>query len=442
MFAKYRQGGIYKQDYIDELMKQYGDEDEDRIEAPPRPDWEIGPCTSYEPVDDDVNSSENGLSSLTQSDCKDHPQFMDGLVPCVTYVTDTTTRAVLQNKIKEMCGATKDGFPGCQPVSMERSPDRDNLKLLAENKYMVSWKADGVRYMVLINGENQVYAFDRDNSVFRIPDVSFPHRKENRHIRDTLVDAEMIIDRINDDSGVTKDVPRLLIYDIIKFEGQNVGDCDFRTRLLCIRKEIIGPRKEAMQYGRIRRELEPISIRLKDFWEIETVRKLFDEKFTHNVGHEIDGLIFQPIKEPYKPGRLDTLLKWKPPSHNSIDFKLQIKKVNKVGELPEHIGFLYVQHQPQPMCTMKATKKLLPYNNKIIECNFVNGQWNFMRERTDKSLPNSEKTALAVWNSMRYPIDKATLIEFVEKYCVRREQKRPSEYEHNSQHSKRAALTS
>lgn len=36
---------------------------------------------------------------------------------------------------------------------------------------------------------------------------------------------------------------------------------------------------------------------LQDFWELEAVRKLFDEKFTRNVGHEIDGLIFQPVNE-------------------------------------------------------------------------------------------------------------------------------------------------
>lgn len=27
------------------------------------------------------------------------------------------------------------------------------------------------------------------------------------------------------------------------------------------------------------------------------MRKLFEDKFTRNVGHEIDGLIFQPVKE-------------------------------------------------------------------------------------------------------------------------------------------------
>lgn len=49
----------------------------------------------------------------------------------------------------------------------------------------------------------------------------------------------------------------------IIFQENNVGACDFKTRLFCIRREIIGPRKEAMQRGIIRRENEPISVRVK-----------------------------------------------------------------------------------------------------------------------------------------------------------------------------------
>ena len=35
------------------------------------------------------------------------------------------------------------GFPGSQPVSM----DVQNIKLLHEKPYRVSWKADGVRWV-------------------------------------------------------------------------------------------------------------------------------------------------------------------------------------------------------------------------------------------------------------------------------------------------------
>lgn len=41
-----------------------------------------------------------------------------------------------------MCEWKGNGFPGSQPVSM----DRHNIKLLQIKPYMVSWKADGTRY--------------------------------------------------------------------------------------------------------------------------------------------------------------------------------------------------------------------------------------------------------------------------------------------------------
>jgi len=46
----------------------------------------------------------------------------------------------------------RGGFPGSQPVSL----DRDRIRLLQEKPYKVSWKADGTRYMMLIAGRDQV----------------------------------------------------------------------------------------------------------------------------------------------------------------------------------------------------------------------------------------------------------------------------------------------
>lgn len=50
--------------------------------------------------------------------------------------------------------------------------------------------------MVYITEEGEVYAFDRDNEVFQIEGLNFPHRKLSRSIGNTLVDAEMIIDKV------------------------------------------------------------------------------------------------------------------------------------------------------------------------------------------------------------------------------------------------------
>uniref|UniRef100_A0A0N5AHZ1 mRNA-capping enzyme n=1 Tax=Syphacia muris TaxID=451379 RepID=A0A0N5AHZ1_9BILA len=428
-FAVCRPNGIYKQDYIDELFMRYGDID-DRIQAPPRPAWETGPI---EDSDADVNiaddKTEQPSSSTTngsppEAKKSNVPQFMDGKVPCVTYVTDKLLREQLQSMIADMCGSKKSGFPGCQPVSMECTPEKNNMQLIVQNEYLFSWKADGVRYLVLINDEDKVFAFDRDNNVFRIPDVTFLCARKNRHLKSTLVDAEMIIDKVKGQNGKEIQVPRLLIYDVIRIDGVDTKDWNFKKRMDCIYKEIIAPRTKAMESGRILRDSEPISIRIKDFWPLRQVRKVFDPKFLNAVGHDIDGLIFQPVNEPYRPGRLDTLLKWKPSTHNSIDFKLKIVREERPGELPEYVGYLYVQHEKDPVDKMKATKKLLPYDNKIIECRYANNKWEFMRERTDKSLPNSRATAQSVFNSIRNPITKDFLIDFIERNCVRRGTKR------------------
>lgn len=43
-----------------------------------------------------------------------------------------------------------------------------NIKMLIDKPFMVSWKADGARFLTLLNGKDQVYMLDRDNTVFKV----------------------------------------------------------------------------------------------------------------------------------------------------------------------------------------------------------------------------------------------------------------------------------
>ena len=82
----------------------------------------------------------------------------------------------------------------------------------------VSWKADGTRYMMLIDGKDEVYFVDRDNCVYKVTGLTFLHRKnKDKHIQDTVLDGEMVIDVV---SGTS--FPRFLIYDIVRYEGNEV----------------------------------------------------------------------------------------------------------------------------------------------------------------------------------------------------------------------------
>ncbi|XP_042305601.1 mRNA-capping enzyme isoform X2 [Sceloporus undulatus] len=274
-FAQARPPGIYKGDYLKELFRRYGDV-EDAPAPPPLPEW----CFEEDEEEDEEDNckpgtpeSEAGSSmSFSGKRRKEHLKlgavFLEGIsVKCVTQVTTQPKLGDIQQKCQQFCGWKGTGFPGAQPVSM----DEQNIKLLEQKPYKVSWKADGTRYMMLIDGKDEVYMIDRDNSVFHVSNLEFPFRKDPRaHLENTLLDGEMIIDKVNGQV-----VPRYLIYDIIKFS-------------------------------------------------------LLEGNFAKEVSHEVDGLIFQPIGK-YKPGRCDDILKWKPPSLNSVDFRLKITRVGGEG---------------------------------------------------------------------------------------------------------------
>ena len=68
--------------------------------------------------------------------------------------------------------------------------------------------------MMLIDEENKIYMFDRDNNVFEISQLRFPKDVEcTSHLSNTLVDGELVIDIVN---GAK--LPRYLIYDIVYYD--------------------------------------------------------------------------------------------------------------------------------------------------------------------------------------------------------------------------------
>ncbi|KAL1457931.1 hypothetical protein WDU94_008111 [Cyamophila willieti] len=416
-FAMVRPPGIYKAEYLRELFERYDDEP-CNIPAPPLPDWcfEEDPPESFNGSNDEPSSSKsfpnshnNGhkknFGSNNKSRIVKNPIFMAG-VSGVKALYNEDKVLQLQNEIKELCNYDRWGFPGSQPVSM----DRTNIHYLAQKKYMVSWKADGTRYMMYIKNHEEIYFTDRDFSMYKISGLTFPHRKDaGKRLSNTLLDGEMVIDRVQGQS-----IPRYLVYDIIRFDNNDVMKQKFSTRLQIIKVEIIEPRYRAMQNNRINKLAEPFSIRAKDFWTVDKAGYLLSDKFT--LCHEPDGLIFQPVDVPYTMGPASDTLKWKPHTMNSIDFLMKIETQTGLGMLPTKIGHLFVGsgNSQTPFGQMKVNKATRDLDGKIVECKWENNAWVFMRERTDKSFPNAVKTAQAVWESIQHPVTKEGLLSYID----------------------------
>lgn len=435
-FTEARPPGIYKQDYINELFRRYDDE-EDAPSAPALPEWCFefddsdgnGPQKREHDDEPDVADQSNGTAEGGEQDDKPtnskkkrrkemfikDAQFMAGVCG-VVLVSDEPRLGELQLKVQNMCNWNNNGFPGAQPVSM----DSQNLNFLAQKKYMVSWKADGTRYMMLINKKDEVYFFDRNFSCFQVDNVSF-RRRDNlmESVCDTLLDGEMVIDKVQG-----QNIPRYLVYDVIQFEGNPIGESPFDKRLMCIRKELIDPRHEAFSKGIINRSLESFSVRNKEFWDITKAASLLNPKFTRCLPHEPDGLIFQPVQEPYKAGVCNDILKWKPLSLNSVDFKLKIVNETRPGMLATKVGQLYAGGMDHHYAEMKYCRDIKDLNGKIIECTIKDGRWTFLRERTDKTHPNSFTTAKSVIESIRNPVTKDILLGFIEENRFRHDNER------------------
>jgi mRNA-capping enzyme len=80
--------------------------------------------------------------------------------------------------------------------------------------------------MMFVMGQEQVYFIDRDNAVFQIEGVSFFSSHDGkRHLVDTLVDGEMVIDKAD---GMRH--PRYLIYDLVSLEGKKICQDNFSIR--------------------------------------------------------------------------------------------------------------------------------------------------------------------------------------------------------------------
>ena len=110
---------------------------------------------------------------------------MEG-VSGVTQVVSQPLLGEIQRLIQKLCDWNKRGFPGSQPISMRL----DNMHLLHEMPYKVSWKADGTRYMLLIDGKDRIFFADRDHCIFQVENLTFLDRKKpDQHITQTLLDG-------------------------------------------------------------------------------------------------------------------------------------------------------------------------------------------------------------------------------------------------------------
>jgi mRNA-capping enzyme len=177
-------------------------------------------------------------------------------------------------------------FPGSQPVSL----DRRNLELVLKRRYLVTWKADGTRYLLAATGWG-CYLLDRAFVVRRVqarfptlhsPATLAPGRPPPAHPVGpphvfTLLDGEMVVDEdevavvgrgaaasgggaaaeaapttattaTTTATKIRRQRRRYLAYDIMVLNTESVADLPFSERIRLIEREVERPRTLERQH--------------------------------------------------------------------------------------------------------------------------------------------------------------------------------------------------
>jgi mRNA-capping enzyme len=388
----------------------------------------------------------------------------------------------IRQKCRELVGASRgSGFPGQQPVSV----DGTNIRTIVEDDYLVSWKADGTRYLMYIDN-GVVYMIGRDNCVFEVPYMdTFPDRAGKGKVRNTLLDGELVKDTCWVEVPPPRDPKGNLIpngkptrmeryqwnyyaYDCVQCFDKSLVDRDYNKRRSYLQGEVIDPRNgfakkrnptpqfnpppsitppgDAATF--MIKKRPPFGVKVKEFvpllGSVSNIAQLsgFDAiqermhkseelrtqksvaRFPGQIEHEMDGLIFASVKQVYERGSCLTLLKWKPPDMNSIDFLFKVYEEPSRGTTI-YVAHLFVNDQGGEVeftafgnSTMRSKNAvMLQYDGKIVECFWKKDKrsWEAMRVRTDKTHPNSLHTAQNIHRSITDGIEQAALATMIKK---------------------------
>jgi len=336
----------------------------------------------------------------------------------------------LRNHVAALCDLNHDRFPGSQPVSFSTK----DLERLENEDYWVCEKSDGIRVLLLVltnldTSDQMVFIVDRHNVYREISGLYFPHHEHpERPLRSTLIDAELVIDV---DPRTKRETTRLLCFDCLIADNQNVMSKTLDKRYWRLKEVFFKPYAKMLRDHPHMAENLPFDIQVKEVNCSYSIDKVFLD--INNLQHENDGLIYTSVSTPYIPGTDRTLLKWKPPSENSVDFKLVLRFPPLAGSQTqpdlhakpvfalhvwcgtegakasyEHWDTMHVTDDEWE--SMKASAEQV--DDRIVEVCWdpVREYWRMMRFRDDKPQGNHRSVVENIMQSIADGVEKDALL--------------------------------
>lgn len=361
---------------------------------------------------------------------------------------------------------------GPKPVTLERSnllnETVDNYTVRDDGPagpYTVTDKADGARFMLLINASGKGYLIN-DRKIVMPTGISAPGAANS------LLDGELV-----KRSRLGAPISLFLVFDVYFARGRDLRtlplvdleDPEADTRMKAARADAgIG--------SSLSKSADP-EVRAKEFLHRSQAKDLY-QKYHALTGPEysVDGLILTPQNMAVfqerpdsaptkKSGTWSRVYKWKPPKDNSVDFEVVFDKTSqgdvaiyggkmkarlRVGiqvtdgndpyeiltggalekdyrrrafEVPDYglrklenpdsagVGVFVHSGREMPRCSQPPHHTV--HDGSIVEFawNDADGVWYPLRVRHDKDSPNDNDTALGVWRSIAFPVEIDDIVD-------------------------------
>ncbi|KAL7283606.1 hypothetical protein ACG7TL_003041 [Trametes sanguinea] len=337
----------------------------------------------------------------------------------------------LKQYVAALCGLDNQRFPGSQPVSFAA---RDLEKLERED-FWVAEKSDGIRVLLFVqadmnSNDQAVYLIDRHNSYREVTGLYFPHHGDPRRpLKNSIVDGELVIDV---HPRTKQEKLRFLAFDCLVVDNQNVMNRTLDKRYGRLQEWMYKPYQKMLRDHPHMAMTQPFDFKVKDVKFSYRVEDVFNIDIPQ-LQHGNDGLIYTCVSTPYTPGTDQNILKWKPPSENSIDFKLVLRfpptpgkplvpdfQSKPVFELHVWCGddrgkpryeFYDVMHvEDEEWERMKAADE--QFDDRIVEVHWdvVGEHWRMMRFRDDKPNGNHKSVVDNIIKSIADGVEKDALL--------------------------------
>ncbi|GBE82117.1 mRNA capping enzyme [Sparassis latifolia] len=337
----------------------------------------------------------------------------------------------LKQLVARLCQLDNERFPGSQPISFGTK----DLAKLDSLDYWVCEKSDGVRVLLFVQTDihttdQAIYLIDRHNSYRQLNGLFFPHYEDPRMpLRNTIVDGELVVDL---DPLTKQETLRYLAFDCLVIDDMNVMSKSLDKRFGRLQQCFYKPYSQMLkEYPHVAGG-RPFDIKVKEVQLSYHVDDVFNVDIPA-LQHGNDGLIYTCVNTPYVPGTDHNILKWKPPSENSIDFRLVLRFppapkrptepdffAKPIFELHVYCGdergsrryemFDVMHVEDEEWEQMKASGEQL--DDRIVEVHWdpEGEHWRMMRFRDDKPDGNYKSVVENIIKSIADGVGKDTLL--------------------------------